>query len=235
MQQDVPTAQAADPAKLLKWSMDKYAGMKSFSARCDWKSRVNDSEEGMSTQREIAYGRPNRFKVLAKKYDYYTVSISDGQKLVEYSNKGGFAPWKAAAPESIQAGMSMNLSNPMICGSPLYQFFGGSKNYANLVNAPKKKIAFGKEEKTPGGEMGKTVTFYGHEMYGNMDILIGLETGLVHRITYDNAGLFELMKQQSTGTPKDMRKMITTEQFSDIKVDPKLDAKLFVAKVPAMK
>jgi outer membrane lipoprotein-sorting protein len=234
MHQDEALAQTTDPLKLLKWSMDKYASMKSFSVKCNWKSRINDSEEGMSTQREIAYEKPNRFRILAKKYDFYTVSISDGKNLVEYSNKGGFGPWKDAAPESIQTATAMNINNPMLCGSPLYQLFGGSKNYKNLVNTAKVKTVFGKEEKTAAGEMGKTVKFYGHELYGNMELLIGLDSGLVHRITYDNAALVEMMKVMPDA-PKEKVKMITTEQFSDIQVDVKLDAKLFVAKVPAKK
>src|SRR5579862_8474922 len=69
--------------KFLKWSMNKYAALKSYTADVSW-SISADSGDHLSEKRQIAIASPNRFKVLSVLSDGQEAgSISDGVTLLE--------------------------------------------------------------------------------------------------------------------------------------------------------
>jgi thiol-disulfide isomerase/thioredoxin len=196
-------SQGRSPQEFLRWSMDRYAEMSTFRATTD----VTSSRTG--GVRQIVYARPNRFKIVsAGQYGYVATSVCDGRTLIEYANRAGHPASSYRAPRSISAARSTHLKLPMFCGSLLHQFFSGAANLDKLANLERAAIAFEGEEEMPA-ERGIVISFYGVELFGGVKALIGVETGLVYRITYDSEPMAESMK--SAATRLHVRKQLINE------------------------
>jgi len=82
------TEPRGDPAavELLKKSMDRYKGMESFEAACDWSESFGEGTM-MTSKRTLTYARPNRWKVVSQvSSGMEMTSVSDGKSVVEYAS-----------------------------------------------------------------------------------------------------------------------------------------------------
>lgn len=214
--------------------MDQHKALKSYSSKCAW---TMDSGSGASAitaaTRTFSYQAPNMFQVVSTHTGGFTqTSVSDGAKLADYTNDKKAPGMSYDAPEMISQAQSMQMQHPMFCGSLIYKFFAGGEHIDALADTSKGQITFGGEEKLPGGGKGRVVKFYGTGMYGNASVLIDEKTGMVDRITYDSAALLANMKQMGmSGTPVDA--YTTTETYSDVKLNPTLQASVFKVDPPA--
>ena len=217
----------------LVWSMDQHKALKSYSSKCDWKM-----DEGLAagataaTTRTVFYEAPNKFQVVSSHAGGFTqTSVSDGTKLADYSNMKGVPGMSYDAPSTIADVQSMQMQHPMFCGSLLYKFFGGGAKIGDLVDESKGPITDGGEQSLPGGGKGRVIKFYGTGMFGHATVLIDEKTGMVGRIIYDSDALIASMK--SMGMPSDQAHPYnTTEDYSDIKINPTISAAVFKVNPP---
>ena len=222
------SAPPKDARAFLLWSMDQHKGLKSYSAKCVW---TMDGGPGFkdSATRTLSYVAPNRFLVVTSRTAMTQTSVSDGTKLVEYSTIG--TPGDSDdAPKSLADAKSPQMQHPMFCGSLLYQFFGGGSNISSLADESQEKITGGAEENLPGGGKGRLINFYGTATYGHVQALIDEKTGMVDQIRYDSDGLLKKMK--AMGQDIGVQKFDTTETYSDIQVNPSLQASIFIPQPP---
>ncbi len=177
---------------LLKKSMDRYAHLQTFKAKCTY-SMSAPGEAGTKEARDFSYRQPNLFKVVSHQPVHGSVltTISDGKSEIEYDNYTGQAPQRYTAPATIASDQSMLMQHPMFCGTLLYQFFGGSANIDSLVDTSKGPVRLGSEETASSGERARVVKFYAQGMYGNTQVLIGEKSGFVYRIRYDSEPLMK--------------------------------------------
>lgn len=229
----------SDPVQFLKWSMDKYAALDTFKTDYDWKADFSGSGAavgGEGNKRTFEFQKPNKFRAVTDMggSGFVLTSVSDGKSVVEYTNAGQMKAQTSTAPSNVAAADSMQMKHPMFCGTLLYKMFGGSAGYDDLVDTKKGSPTFGAKEKAANGENAQVVKFYAAGTYGNVQMLIGLDTGNVYRIVYDSAGLRELM-----GTlPESMTKgqkipdMSTTETFSEIKPNTTVASSAFDTTLP---
>jgi len=211
----------SEAVRLLKNSMDKYAAFDSYQADSQWSSVVKDStSQKSSSKRSFVFQKPNKFKAISKlSIDGITVtSVSDGETLVEYSSDTKMPGHSGLAPQDLMSVNSVVMKHPMFCGSVVYAFFGGSANYANLVDSAKDKPSLGPKEKSNTGEDSQIVRFPSKDNYGHVEVLIGLTTGLVHKISY--------IMHESNST------MTSTESFSNIKTNAVINEDTFDVKFP---
>lgn len=214
------SAPTSNPEQFLKWSMNQYAGFKTYQASVDWEMK-SEGEQGATEKRQLSIATPNKFKVITTMTNGMTLgAVSDGSGMVEYANGQGAR--KCEVPKGIAAVSSMQMKHPMFNGSLLYQFFGGSDNFNGLVAVENRKVEFGSDEKAPGGEDAKTVKFYAPDGYGNVEALIGTKTGLVYRIKADEDGLKKQMGQEGAAA-----KLSLTENFLAIKTNEAFPDKTF--------
>ena len=230
----------SEAVKILKSSMDTYAGFSSFQADCDWSAKVPGNVKAgdeAKNKRTLAYARPNKFKVVTDMSErkFVLTCVSDGKKLAEYSTGGGLPGQTYPAPENIWSGTTMQLSHPMFCGTVLYDFFAGSQGYGAMVDVSKAPPSLGAVEKAPNGEEAVVVKFYAKDTYGNVQALIGRKSGLVYRIVYDSQGLRELIESQPDSVTKGQKlpEIVTSELYSNIKTGQDLTADKFDTKLPA--
>ncbi|HLK16325.1 MAG TPA: TlpA disulfide reductase family protein, partial [Fimbriimonadaceae bacterium] len=169
-----------------------------FQAECTFTARQSGVSQPPET-RTLAYEKPNLYKVVAvdAKGDTET-SVSDGKDVLEFENKPGSSPHTAPAPDTLAQVNTMPMRNPIFCGSLLYQFFGGSANFASLVDDVKGDVTFGPEEVSSSGEKAQVVKFYGQDLYGHVEALIGEQSGFVYRIQYDNEPALKRMQDPET-------------------------------------
>lgn len=241
----------ATPTALLKWSMSKYAAMRTFQAECKW-SQVYPGTQGSKEERTIQYARPNQFKMVTTDTAAHATQtcVCDGKKMVEYMTSGNAPALSYAAPPSLAEARSIYLQHPMFCGTLLYRFFGGAGKYGALVDAAKLAPKFAAPV-TLDGQKCQTVTFWVTEMYGTTEVAIGAQDGLVHRIRYNSEPQMEQtkkmvrtpeflaqMKQAGVNVDaKDLLKFMpassqTTETYSKINVGQPIDASVFTAQAP---
>ncbi len=227
---DPPPSDDSQAVALLKRSMGVYGNMKAFHAICAYDLKLGGHTAPQQT-REIDYAAPNKFKVVSRDAGLVQTAVCDGKAEVDSDNLGWALGQRSAAPASICAADSVLMSQPTLCGSLLYQFFGGTANYANVVDEARGPVMFGAEETAPGGEKARTVKFFGQKLYGNVDVLIGERSFFVFRIRYDNAPIAKRLTDLGfvpTNTPAraggsapavrlpDMRSMATQETFTDV-------------------
>jgi thiol-disulfide isomerase/thioredoxin/outer membrane lipoprotein-sorting protein len=192
----VASVEGKSPKEFLQWSMDQYAAMPSFQAKMTVSTKSDGKDSPDKQKREVFLQGANQFKIVASTPNGLTqTAISDGKHLVEYASEGQPQAVSYPAPARIGEAGTTSMRHPMMFGTLLYQFFGGSAKYADLVDEEKGKVEFGSEEKGPGGEPAQIVKFFGRQTYGNVQALIGKESGKVYRLTYDSAPLIERIKQ----------------------------------------
>ena len=181
----------------LKRSMDKYAKLAAFRATSA--NSLTTSGVTMPAQlREISYVKPNLFKVVARNLGFIQTVICDGKSEIEFDSAPGQAPKRMEAPDSIASVNSVAMENPRLCGTPLYQFFAGSKNLDGLVDRDRGRVTFGKGERVSTGEPAREVKFYGRDQYGHVAALIGEKSLFVYRIRYDSEPLVKHMSNRAT-------------------------------------
>jgi thiol-disulfide isomerase/thioredoxin/outer membrane lipoprotein-sorting protein len=219
------------PKDFLAWSMDQHQALKSYSAKCEWEVD-GGVMGGDASSRKIEYLAPNFFKInSARKGGLTATTVSDGHKLVDFTDDKLRTGMSYAAPANFHDAKSMQMMLPMSCGSLLYEFFGGSKGIDDLVDESRGKIADAGEEDLPGGGKGKLVKFYAKGAYGNATVLINEKTGMVYRISYDSAALLEKVKESGL-SPEFIKPYESTETYSDIQINPTLVASNFKADTP---
>ena len=185
------------PDAFLKWSMDRYAKMKTFQAECTWSARYGSPNTHI-TKRRIWIASPNLFRItsITQNSNYIQMSVCDGEELVERTIDSVEREQRYEAPSTIAQAQSMLMQHNMFCGSLLYQFFGGSKRVTALVDTSKSPVKFSTPI-TLDGQPCKVVKFWARGMkYGNVEIAIGAKDGLVRRIRYDSKGLLKIMASQ---------------------------------------
>jgi thiol-disulfide isomerase/thioredoxin len=235
-----PYQGADDPATFLKWSMDQHKALETFQVEVAWEMATDGMPDTMQTKRTIAYEAPNRFRMEQISPHMQMVSVSDGNKLVEYA-AAEIPAMSYEAPASLHSAKSMQLGHAMFNGSLLHVFFGGSDAFSLLVDESK-PVEFGDEEQIAEGETGRVVKFYAKAgSYGNTKVLISKKTGLVHRIVYDSDDLRkmmdtpemrQMMEQQTGESISALPEIITTELFSNHRLNEKIEASVFDVTVP---
>ena len=218
--------------QFLAWSMDQHKALKSYSSTAKWQM-TGGMVSGLEAQetRLVSYQSPNLYQIVSKNGGGLTLtSISDGSQQLDLGSDRKTA-LTSEAPKTIDEAGTLQMLHPMYCGSLLYKFFAGAASLGDLVDESKGGVSDGGEEALPGGGKGRIVKFYATGMYGNASVLIDESSGMVRRITYDSETLQQGMKQMglSTGTSS----YSTTETYSDIKINPSIDASTFAAKAPA--
>lgn len=174
--------------QFLEWSMDQHAKLKTYQASILW--RFGD---GTPKSRLVLIEGPDKYRVTTNNAGFALVSVSDGRTLLEYSNDDPEAlEYRATSHIGTSPGMQMN--HHMFCGSLLYKFFLGSKHLDKLAQLDKQEIEFGDRETLADGRTLQIVKFYGTYTYGHVIAHINVSTGFVERLTYDDEGLVELMK-----------------------------------------
>lgn len=234
-----PPSKAPDkPEAFLKWSMDRYKALASFSASCEWTATYG-GQPGPTEKRTISFVAPNLFRAETSFGPTYSMtSISDGKTVVEYSQGTDKRGMQYSAPSTIDASSTMFTQHPMFCGTLLYKFFGGSEALDKLVDTSKKPVSFGKAETLPDGTKARSVDFYATGTYGNVTALIDEKDGTVRRISYDSESLLARMKDMVAANPKMKASgpmptvSKTIEAYSSIKLDPDIAPKTFVAQAP---
>lgn len=209
----------ANPEALLKWSMDQYAQLRSFRAQCAVTTTSRDQTISR-IERTIAYRKPNQFKVTSKAEDGPEyVTICDGTNLVEMVDGKPKQESAAPAPSSLAVANSPALSNPAQSGSPLYAFFAGASHYGALVDLSHDAPKFGEETEIEG-EPAKWVRFYAKGLFGETSVLIGLRTGLVHRIRYDNRPVVNQSPAEQSGGLPQLTSADTLETYASLATNP---------------
>ena len=215
--------------EFLAWSMEQHKDLKSYSSTAEY-SVTGGVFSGNESTRTVSYQSPNLFKIVsARKGGLTMTSISDGDKLVDYASDGEGNSYDA--PATLADASSMQIQLPMANGSLLYKFFGGQDALDKLANESKGPITEAGEEDLPGGGKGKLIKFFATGAYGNATALIDEKTGMVHRITYDSATLLENIKKMG-GPEGEAKPFTSTEKYSDIKINPTIEASLFKAALP---
>ncbi len=171
--------------------MDRHAGFKSFRVHAEIQWMASEDENSIQ-RRELAYVRPNLFKIVGRRPELMQVTVCDGRKLLEYSDNDAVPPTLYPAPRGVWERAGMQMMHPMFCGSLLYQFFGGPQNLKNLADTGKSPIKI-VDETQLGDEKAKILSFYGAGPYGHVRVTVGETTGLVHRIVFDAEPLMEMM------------------------------------------
>jgi peroxiredoxin len=219
----------ADADQFLRWSMNKYAGFKSFQGSVAW-DVTSPNMKTVTEKRDISYAAPNKFRVATTAENgKQAVTVCDGTKAIEFVDGGGGTATPSDAPKTIALAQSGQMKHPLYNGTILYQFFGGSDNYDKLVKVEKGKPTFGADEKSATGEDAKTVKFYAQQSYGHVEALIGTKSGFVYRIKYDGEGeREELAKNPETkDRAAQMPHINATEVYSALKADAACDPKTF--------
>ncbi len=175
----------ADAVAFLKKSMDVYAKMPAFSATCTVRKTAQSATANLLS-RKIQFAAPNLYKIVTTdSLNYDQSATSDGQQELDAASSTRQAPLKYPAPASIQEADSMFMKDPTFCGSLLYQFFGGSANFKNIVDIDSSgAVTFEGYKETGAAELARVVNFNGPKKYGRIRMLIGKDSGLVYGIQY---------------------------------------------------
>jgi cytochrome c biogenesis protein CcmG/thiol:disulfide interchange protein DsbE len=210
--------------------MDKYAAMKTFQDTISVSMGQQGGQPMPTAERKLVFSTPNRFRVNTTTYGkpMFTVA-SNGTKLIEYAAVPNMPASSYTSPASIWTASDMIMQHPMFCGTLLYQFFGGSANYGNLVDTSKGEPTLGPESTVFGREKARTVQFYGQQQYGHVKALIGEDSGLVYRIEYDMEPITKEMASQGGKAYA----MTTVESYSKAIVDKQIEDSVFAFTVPA--
>lgn len=207
--------------ELLRKSMDAYAGFKSFQADCDW-----TMADKMKEKRSIAYESPNKFKIVSAEGEAKMTSVSDGKTQIEFV--GPEMPAREqTAPTGLSEVDSMILGNPMMGGSLLYAFFGGSEDIDVVAGDGIKKLSAAKGFP----ENAWNVHVYDSGRYGNVTFTIGEDSGYVYEIRYDSEPLLKLARDRGMKGAEDA-KMDVVETYSNIKTNASIDAATFETELP---
>jgi thiol-disulfide isomerase/thioredoxin len=258
-----PAPETDDATEFLKWSMDRYADLNSFQADVDYRMKSAESpEDNGGTTRTITYLAPNRFKLVSSNPNGFTMtSVCDGSKHVEYTDRAEQQAMEYPAPGIISGSSSMFMMHPMFCGTLLFQLFRGRGGIDKLIDNTKGRPQFLEPEEESVIEPTRRLMFYGQGMYGHVTALIGRETGLVYRLTYDSEPLLEQMNtpemkkqvrrameaqlanlepgperehlENFLARPDDAPSLsATTETYTNIRVDEDIPAALFDPTLP---
>jgi len=189
---------------LIKLSMEHYGAVKSM--RCHYRTEVNlhvlpgsmlPSGASMPRHlREFIYVAPNQFRIKAENGRHSAIAICDGTRYVEFGDQKGLGRHENQAPRGVWAATGVVMTNPMVGGSPMLAFFGGSAHYDSLVG--RRPVGFHSRDIDYMGHPCHMVGFYSSATYGQVRILIGARTGLIHWCTYD----LEPSRQRAQQSPK---------------------------------
>jgi thiol-disulfide isomerase/thioredoxin len=256
------SADKSKPDGFLKWSMDQYHAAPGLEATCAASLAIDGKPVPQSFTRSIYYATPNRFKVqIGESGKTLVTCVSDGSKLVEYTQLGQGQAMNYPAPAGIAEASDPYMKDPMRgAASLVYQFFEGSGNYQSVVNDEKGPVTFGEEGKASNGEPSRVVKFYGRQNYGHVQMLIGENTGYVYQVDFDgepfvkmitDPKMIESMRKQGDemlakmppGPKKDEAKkriadmlkvhsFQTRESYTDYKIDSAPDAAFFDTTLP---
>ncbi len=198
---DAPTSAPDTPEAFLKWSMDRYKEMPSFSSAFTMKFEVRfikgrKDDKPLITKGNFLFDRPNRFSLNEE-----ILAVSDGQDLTEafngYMSKAGrsFRP----APETLwTVGRSITATSKI---EMLFQFFGGSGRLSHVAKSDRIPISFGAEE-TFAGERCRLLKFFAKSIrYGHVRLLIGETTGRVYRMQFDSFPIEMMLGDRDPSKP----------------------------------
>ncbi len=225
------STEASEAEKFLRWSMNRYAALKSYEADASWSLTTSGGTDKLSETRTIAIANPNRFKIFTVAPDGTKMTtVSDGKAMVEYVQGRVSNAKPGEAPATISADQSEFMQDPRVSGSLLYQFFGGSDNFDGLVDVSKSSVVFGKDV-TADGEASKTVLFYGTRGAGHVEAVIGMKTGFVHSLDCDEDGFRQQAMAENPSQAIPHVKL--HEAFIHVSTDENLPSSAFDTKLPA--
>jgi thiol-disulfide isomerase/thioredoxin len=211
----------------LKSTMDAYKALKSYSAKSVW-TASGEGSPAITQQRTLVYESPNKFRSESTLSNAKMVSVCDGTTLLEYSSIPDQPARTNQAPEDLSQAPTSFLTSPYACGTVLYQFFGGSGNYDQLVNSSKGNVTFGAEAEGPG-EKTEEVKFYGPASYGHVVVTIGEKTHRVYKIAFDNEPAVLMISD-----PKKVDEVIETMRQSESSLKTQAEKDKFNAEVKLM-
>jgi len=199
-------SQPDEPADaFLNQCLARYQGLTSFKAACDWRATAGAGT--FAAKRSLEYSSPNRYRIQAVHDNTLLLtSVSDGGQVTEYSNVPGMLSSIYVAPDHFAQADSPQMRNPLDCGSPLYAYFGGPTALSKIVDPSGGPAKYDGSEIIDGQSCGN-VTFNQIGGWGRVDIAIGTQDKLVHRISYDAATLaakgltMEIESAPSSGAP----------------------------------
>ncbi len=137
--------------------------------------------------RTFRYEAPNRFRIDSTgQAGERIIAVSDGNREADYDNRRTVgSSINVAAPASLAAARTSDMSDPNLCGSLIYPFFGGSANFGKLVSGPVKLVG---ETKTPDGDPVRVIEFNTPDLIGNVTAAISIRSGWVYVVKYDFSG-----------------------------------------------
>ena len=221
-----------DPEAFLKWSMDRYSLMPDMQATVDV-STLSGGQLLNDQTRTFRYEGPNKYRVESKNPDgVETIVVSDGTREADYDNrKLGDSSLDIPAPVGLAAARSRDMKDVSLCGSLLYQFFGGVAAYPDLVKGDVKQVG---ETPGPDGEKVRILAFNTPTIVGNVQAAIGEKTGYVYGLTYDLSGISP-PKNADPATLKKINELTHIrfiERYQNIRVGEKLSAGSFDRNIP---
>lgn len=220
---------------VLQQSMDRYHGLNSLSATCDWTMNAGSGAgNAAESQRSIAFQAPNKFRLSAKhKAGLLQEAVSDGKNLIEWTNaQPDSKAVKYKAPRSLDQASTPLLKHPMFCGTMLLQFFAGKSAAASLVNLDKGPVTLASAPAREGEEVAK-ISFYAQGEFGNTTMVIGKKSGKVFEIDYDADPLVQQMKASNDPRVNSITGMHVSEKYSQVVFDKPIDSSRLAAKLPA--
>gem|GEM_PF-306416 len=217
----LPTQTATE---FLKWSMQQHQRLRGYEATGTVGLWVNDVAI-TGAKRTVEYRAPNRFKIESTQLSdgISSTAICDGDRLIETSSTGRIIR-SYPVPSEICLVSTILLSDPLLSGSLLYQFFGGAVNFDHLVNPRISNVEYGPLEPLGEGKIGVVVRFQAPDPYGPCEALIDKESGLVHRLRY--SGNFP------DPSGKAAKKVRIDEVYTKVRKDPVLTDALFAIRIP---
>jgi hypothetical protein len=187
-------------------------------------------EAGTSAKRTLLYARPNRFRVTSETGGFRLTTVSDGKRLSEYASSPTLPGRTYPAPPSLASESTLLLQHPLFCATLLHRFFAGPNAFEGLVDLSHSPARFGPDVRV-GDVPCKTVLFTARGMYGNTEVAIGTQDGLIRRIRCDGAPLREEMQKSAKG--QEVPSMATEETYNRLVVGEPIPPETFVTDLPA--
>jgi peroxiredoxin len=223
--QPAAPAAATEAEKLLAWSMDRHAELRTFVADVDWSMEIRlegQEPERVETSRRVEFEAPNRFRLESTMPEGdRLVAISDGEQMLELTSAQNL---RHEAPEHLAHTQSMLTTHSMFLGSPIYQFLGGSARFDALVDRSRGPVQFDEQASTPALAV---VRFYGQRTYGTTRVGIDRQTGLVEFIQYDSEPLMKELRR-----PAGTASAWTEERYRNVRTDEPIAPERLAAVVP---
>ncbi len=216
-----PEPMKGDGVALLGEVMEHYKAHTSFQCTMSWEFIANGKDKAES-ERLLFYTAPNKHRVEALTGSMKFVSISDGNTVLEYAGSNGKHTW---ATPNVADAEAETISDPQLAGTLLFQFFRGASEMGRLVDDSEPVVI------VPNSDPEITVIrFKAKGRYGTTEATIENKTKLIRKVTSQ----YEPLVEQTRDLKEDeqLRSILVTETFENIKANAELSPTLFSTKAP---